>query len=204
MSFVYDRAMTLTDWPLAGFRPVGGALCLDFANTVDWRESDHPLELLAEPASLAAWARSVGRGDPSVDEADLACARALRDAVWTAFRAAVRGEPVPAQAVAILNRNLDLAPEHQRLAVSDGGVVWASRSVRGVDALLGQVARSAAEILTDPDRQGRVRMCAGDGCGWLFLDASRGARRRWCSMETCGNRAKGRAHYRRRARPKQH
>ncbi|TIU06903.1 MAG: CGNR zinc finger domain-containing protein, partial [Mesorhizobium sp.] len=27
-------------------------------------------------------------------------------------------------------------------------------------------------------------------CGWLFLDTSRGGKRRWCSMRTCGNREK--------------
>jgi predicted RNA-binding Zn ribbon-like protein len=35
-----------------------------------------------------------------------------------------------------------------------------------------------------------VRTCPS--CGWLFLDAR--GRRRWCSMATCGNRAKVRAH----------
>ncbi|MGH1554964.1 CGNR zinc finger domain-containing protein, partial [Streptomyces sp. L7] len=36
----------------------------------------------------------------------------------------------------------------------------------------------------------RVRDCAGPTCGALFLDTSRPGNRRWCSMGTCGNRAK--------------
>ena len=38
----------------------------------------------------------------------------------------------------------------------------------------------------------RVRGCGR--CGWLFLDSSRGGRRRWCSMSTCGNREKASRH----------
>lgn len=37
---------------------------------------------------------------------------------------------------------------------------------------------------------GRFRICANDGCRWVFEDTSRGGRRRWCEMSSCGNRAK--------------
>jgi predicted RNA-binding Zn ribbon-like protein len=56
---------------------------------------------------------------------------------------------------------------------------------------LDRVALLAGELLTGPSRA-YVRICPGESCGWLFLD-QRG-RRRWCSMATCGNRAKVRAH----------
>jgi predicted RNA-binding Zn ribbon-like protein len=38
-----------------------------------------------------------------------------------------------------------------------------------------------------------VRQCPGRNCGWLFLDVS--GRRHWCSMATCGSRAKMRRLY---------
>jgi len=63
-------------------------------------------------------------------------------------------------------------------------------------APLWPVAWSAADLLTS-GRVARVRACADRRCGWMFLDASRSRRRRWCSMEACGNRAKARRHYRR-------
>jgi predicted RNA-binding Zn ribbon-like protein len=55
---------------------------------------------------------------------------------------------------------------------------------------------ASAQLLTG-DSKRLLRRCAGaeQGCAWLFVDHSRGARRRWCSMEVCGNRAKARAHY---------
>ena len=196
-------AMTSSDIPLRGYQPIGGALCLDFANTVDWHDSERPVELLADSDSLATWARMVGEGEPDVDAADLGCAIELRDALWAAFRATTRGQPVPPAALVVLNRNLDLAPGHRRLALSGGRVEWSDRAVRGIDGLLTRIAGSAATLLTEPRRLSRVRMCEGEGCGWLFLDESRGARRRWCSMQSCGNRAKARAHYRRKALLKQ-
>jgi predicted RNA-binding Zn ribbon-like protein len=59
------------------------------------------------------------------------------------------------------------------------------------------VVHSAAELLTSPHLD-RVRQCADDrGCGFLFFDTSRNGSRRWCSMESCGNRAKARRHYQR-------
>ena len=39
----------------------------------------------------------------------------------------------------------------------------------------------------------RFRICANDGCRWVFEDASRAGRRRWCDMATCGNRARSAA-----------
>ena len=42
------------------------------------------------------------------------------------------------------------------------------------------------------DRLTQVRECADDTCGWLFLDLSKNASRRWCNMADCGNRAKAR------------
>ena len=48
------------------------------------------------------------------------------------------------------------------------------------------------DLLAGP-RLDRVRRCANPECGWLFLDDSRAGKRRWCSMQSCGNRAKASA-----------
>ncbi|HEY1176305.1 MAG TPA: CGNR zinc finger domain-containing protein, partial [Phytomonospora sp.] len=39
-------------------------------------------------------------------------------------------------------------------------------------------------------RTERIRKCANPDCLLWFLDVSKNGRRRWCSMEGCGNRAK--------------
>lgn len=68
----------------------------------------------------------------------------------------------------------------------------------GITAVLSSIARDAIDILSS-ERRSLVRACEMDDCGGLFLDDSRGLRRRWCSMERCGNRAKAAA-FRDRAR----
>ncbi|MCB5182345.1 CGNR zinc finger domain-containing protein [Streptomyces antimicrobicus] len=69
----------------------------------------------------------------------------------------------------------------------------------GVDcaALLAAVARDAVELLTDPGDLALLRCCEGDGCTRVYLDTSRGHRRRWCSSELCGNRERVARHRRR-------
>jgi predicted RNA-binding Zn ribbon-like protein len=62
--------------------------------------------------------------------------------------------------------------------------------------LLAPVLWSAGDLLAGP-RLDRVRRCANPECGWLFFDDSRAGKRRWCSMQACGNRAKARRHYHR-------
>ena len=59
------------------------------------------------------------------------------------------------------------------------------------------IAVSAMALLNRRSEIERVKICPGDDCAWLFLDESKNRRRTWCSMETCGNRAKVKRHYRR-------
>jgi predicted RNA-binding Zn ribbon-like protein len=53
-----------------------------------------------------------------------------------------------------------------------------------------------ADLLAVPSFD-RLRECQGERCGWLFIDSSKSGRRRWCTMEDCGNRAKARRYYQR-------
>jgi predicted RNA-binding Zn ribbon-like protein len=75
---------------------------------------------------------------------------------------------------------------------ADSAYTWGwdrSGDHRGIrlDSPLWPVAQSAAELLTSP-MLGRVKVCAGEGCGWVFLDESRNGSRRWCDSRDCGNR----------------
>ncbi|MER8265415.1 CGNR zinc finger domain-containing protein [Streptomyces griseus] len=56
-------------------------------------------------------------------------------------------------------------------------------------------AGAGAEELLGGDGLGRIRRCAGPGCGWFFVDRSRSGSRRWCSSRDCGNRDRARRHY---------
>ncbi|NEB51259.1 CGNR zinc finger domain-containing protein, partial [Streptomyces griseus] len=63
--------------------------------------------------------------------------------------------------------------------------------------LLAVVARDAVDLLTDPAARAALRRCQGEDCHRLYLDTSRGGRRRWCSGEVCGNRERVARHRRR-------
>ncbi len=73
---------------------------------------------------------------------------------------------------------------------ADPGGRFAIGPGAGLELPLHAVAWSAAQLLTSADA-GAVHACPGDGCGWLFID--RRGRRRWCTMQVCGNRAKVKA-----------
>ena len=59
------------------------------------------------------------------------------------------------------------------------------------------VALSAGRLLLTAADMRRLKECPG--CGWLFIDHTRAGNRRWCSMDTCGSRAKMRSYYRRKS-----
>ena len=193
------------------FELTGGALCLDFANTVDNRPAA-ARERLQSYGDLVAWAEQAGVVDataaaelraeearrPGAAESALAGARALREAIYGIFSARAGGGAVPAGAVATLNAAL--APSLARLRLDPGpegafGWRW-SLEDGALDGLLAPIVDSAAELLTSSDLA-RVRECEADTCGWLFIDRSRNRSRRWCDMSVCGNRAKVRRYYQR-------
>lgn len=186
-------------------RLLAGRLCLDFVNTVDWRASAAPVELLGTYGDLLAWGRHAGllpareaaalrreaKGRPDAAAQVLMRARTLREAI----HALVTGSAGREAALETLNAELARAPARSRVAPGQGGYGWAAApDPPPTDRVLWPVAWSAASLLTDGEVP-RVKQCEGPGCGWVFLDESRGHRRRWCAMEDCGNRAKARRHY---------
>ena len=188
----------------------GGSLCLDFANTVGWHTSDAPEERLAGYDDLVAWSEQAGilgesesarmlataRSLPAEADAALRRATEFREALFRIFSAVAADQPPSERDLGILNSVLSPALAHLRVARDAGSYGWRWRQSGELDQMLWPVARSAAELLVS-DRLDRVKMCAGDSCGWLFVDTSRNRSRRWCDMSDCGNRAKARRHYHR-------
>jgi predicted RNA-binding Zn ribbon-like protein len=123
-------------------------------------------------------------------------ALALREASYRAIAAHLRSRQASAADLAIVSREIAKARAGQRLR-HDGSAFSLGHFAPGqpLDTPLWAVALAIGELLVSADL-GRVRECPGDdGCGWLFLDASRNGGRRWCSMQVCGNRAKVRRHH---------
>jgi predicted RNA-binding Zn ribbon-like protein len=51
------------------------------------------------------------------------------------------------------------------------------------------IARDAIRLLGGPQAS-RIKECQHPDCSLVFLDETQSARRRWCSMERCGNLVK--------------
>lgn len=192
-------------------KTVGGPACLDFANTVSRRDTDAPNERLFSYAHLVEWAehialisseegarlRAAGEAQPAEAAAVFTRAVALREALFRIFARNADGKPPDAADLAILNREIAGCYPFLHLSASETGYAWrwADAPAR-LDRILWPVVDSAAELLTAGELD-RVRICAGQHCGWLFVDRSKNRSRRWCDMQECGNVAKVRRYRRR-------
>jgi predicted RNA-binding Zn ribbon-like protein len=97
-----------------------------------------------------------------------------------------------------LNRLLELDEIFERVVARPGGDATGLelrmlRRWRSPEALLLPIAEALAKFVSEEDFS-KVKACEGRPCTLMFLDQTRGRRRRWCSMAICGNRAKQAAH----------
>jgi predicted RNA-binding Zn ribbon-like protein len=182
---------------------IGGHVALDFCNTwAGWGEAPEPRsEWLPDYPRLVAWAGFAELLDPGTAErlrraAQRRPAEAAR--VLTSTRTLRRNlyaavlHPNDTPALGRVSSYLRDAGQRAVLRPGPGGPAhWDFQRGTGLATPLLAVARAAGELLTSPDVL-RVKACPGENCGWLFID--RRGRRRWCSMSSCGNRAKVRAH----------
>ncbi|MFI2612573.1 CGNR zinc finger domain-containing protein [Kitasatospora sp. NPDC018619] len=169
-----------------------GALCLELLTT----GGPGPYaryEVLHRPADLAAWLAPSRLRLPAdavrITPAHLAAARTLRDALWRLAAARAHGVPGGPADHAVLNRAAEHPPLVPRIAPD--GTAAAPLPADGAQ-LVSTLARDAIALLTGPHAD-RIRECGAHDCQLIFVDTSRPGRRRWCSMERCGNRHKVRA-----------
>ncbi|MFI1537518.1 CGNR zinc finger domain-containing protein [Streptomyces anandii] len=178
-----------------------GRICLDLLATT------HPVERLDSLAPLRAWIAGSGLVPPGTplahaDAAWLTGFRELRGCVGQLVRGSLNGEPRSYERA--LDRVNDLAraaapPALRAVRGEDGGLVRELAGPPECAALLAALARDVVELLTDPVARASLRQCEGDNCPIVYLDMSRGRRRRWCSSEVCGNRERVARHRRRAA-----
>ena len=179
---------------VATIRLFGGHPTLDFTNTVDSRGVRFGPDVLESFGDLLDWGVRVGVvgateagalcGLPAeLGELALARAKALREALYRIFAARPSADPADLD---VLQRETRSAQEMRMLVPDADGYTWRWRA-DDPDTITYRIACAAAELLTSPTL-GRVHVCPGEDCAWLFLDTSRSGRRLWCSEETCGTR----------------
>lgn len=177
-----------TEWS----RLVGGDVALDFANTA-LDPGPGGVDALADSATFLAWCAhaSVAIADPAGvhadgTAADLAACRRLRAAILAIGTAHAAGAALPTAAVAEL-QSCYAEALRSASATETGPLVWSWSHHRPVRRATFLLADRAVELFRHGSLD-RLKSCGS--CGFLFLDASKNASRRWCSMDDCGKQSK--------------
>ena len=186
---------------------IGGALCLDFANTVNSRvDTEH--DYLMQYSDLVSWANKVGILSPSqtsqlakmakqnAEEAQVALdeARRTREILYGVFSHTANDSEPPKKDMELILTAYGDSISHGQLIKQDHRYTTTWKLDQSFDALMWPIVHSAGELLVSDDLE-HVKECPG--CGWLFLDTSKNQSRRWCSMNTCGARDKMRRYHKR-------
>ena len=193
------------------FKWLGGWPCLDFVDSKNWDSHEAKYERFHHYPDLVWWNHQAGflsdvEVETLLEPAQKQPARAqtvfergmtLRSEIHRIFSRIAAGESLAESDLAGLNHLLLDESISSTIIPAGQGYTWSwGGEANALERVLWPIAWSAAELLVS-DKLGRVGQCAGESCGWLFLDTSRNGSRRWCEMKHCGNRAKARRHYRR-------
>jgi hypothetical protein len=169
-------------------------LILDFVNTVDLRPYEETLET---PRALGDWLAGKGLLEPGsrVTTADLEETKRVREALRDLL---AEQNELP---VDIVPAGVELDDAICRAKLALRFVDCEMRLVPGVGGVRGAVGRILAEVsaaMAD-GTWSRMKACRADDCRWAFLDTAKNRSRAWCSMQSCGNRAKVHAYRERHA-----
>jgi predicted RNA-binding Zn ribbon-like protein len=190
---------------------VGERLCMDFINTVSWRESaDKRRDWFTSYVKLVDWSIHaevltasqaqnllIEAGEnPSQAEETLKQAVELREVMYRIFKSISKKTSPNEQDLAHFNKSVShFYRSLQVIQDEDQFTLKFKQTEKTLDTMLPPILQSAVDLLVSKSELERVKQCEGDPCGWLFFDTSRNRSRRWCSMADCGNRAKVRRYY---------
>lgn len=168
------------------FRP-GNVLATSFTGTLSER-CGTAVERIPTPCRLVDWLEVNGLAVDSCSTDQLDLAHQLRESIHAAATAAALAETLPASAIGIIN---DRSTQGQSAATltPEGILAWQLSAASCVEDALAVIAADAISIIAG-ERDGRLALCASPTCRAAFFDTSQSRTRKWCDMNTCGNRQK--------------
>lgn len=166
---------------------LGRVLATSFTATLTERRGD-AVERIPTPHRLVDWLAVSGLAVNSCTTAQLELARKLRESIHAAATAAATEDVLPASAVQVIN---DCSAQGRAAAIltPEGKRRWQLSSASCVEDALSVIAADAISIIAG-ERDGKLALCASPTCQAAFFDTSQSRTRRWCDMNTCGNRQK--------------
>jgi predicted RNA-binding Zn ribbon-like protein len=163
---------------------VNAQLIVDFVNTAGFGPDR---EDLPTPGALADWLRA-HELDPGsrVTRADHEAALGVREALRDLMSA---NNDVPTDVEAATSV-LDAAARRADYCVRfvEGGARL-QPDVGGVRGAIGVILAEVFSAMSEGSWN-RLKACRADDCRYAFFDGAKNASRAWCSMQSCGNRAK--------------
>lgn len=167
---------------------VCGNPALDFAATLRARRSAR-FEMFVTPDRLNAWYLESGVVDTVTpgEEGDVERATTVREAIYRLVTDRRLGEEFHKESLGVLNEAARKPPATPQLTPAG------RRTEATPDQALSTVARCAVELLSGPDVP-LMKECGNPECTRVYIDRSRGMRRQWCGMDSCGNKIKAAAY----------
>lgn len=166
---------------------LGSVLATSFTGTLSERHGE-PVERIPVPHRLVDWLTVSGLAVESCTAAQLDLARELRESIHAAATAATIQDALPVAAVHVIN-GFSAQGRAAATLTPDGKRRWLLGQDSCVEDALGVIAADAISIIAG-ERDGRLALCASPTCRAAFFDTSQSRTRKWCDMNTCGNRQK--------------
>jgi predicted RNA-binding Zn ribbon-like protein len=167
-----------------------------FLNTNDLEAR---VDELSSPEALASWLVDHDLLEPgtSLDADDLAHAVQVREALRDLLESHHATPPHP-PAVGVLEAVAGAAQLVTRF--EPGGAGRLEATADGLTGALGNILAIVHTAMADGSWY-RMKVCQRDSCRWAFYDHSKNRSSTWCSMASCGNKAKAAAYRSRQTTP---
>jgi len=166
---------------------LGSVLATSFTATLTERRGD-AVERVPTPQRLVDWLAVNGLAVDSCTITQLELARQLRESIHAAATATATHGALPASAVQVIN-DCSIQGRAAAILTPEGNRQWRLSSASCVEDALSVIAADAISIIAG-ERDGELALCASPTCRAAFFDTSQSRTRKWCDMNTCGNRQK--------------
>jgi len=177
---------------------LGGPLWINLLNTV-CMQNKLPTDLLSDPSTALQWLEANGLAPSSPLSADglkQLCSElvSVRNLLEQGLHEMQTNGALSDPVIELIRRLTDRLEIRPALVRSEGVVGLAYEGKTPLDHALYRIILSLTDTLTNIPVD-RIRKCEHDECILRFADTSKNGKRRWCSMELCGNRHKAAEFY---------
>ena len=174
---------------------IGGHFALDFLNTVDDAGKTRQKDYLVCSEDFSSWlelcdlqTKIIVNSEPNRDIIkELVC---FREIAYQTILLMIDGEKNQRHNTSTFQKYLKNTLQRATFEIKEKSFIWIATKDINLH-ILDSIILLTYDLLSSTDIA-KVRQC--ERCSWLFINSGRGRGRRWCNMDTCGNRHKVELH----------